>query len=81
MNEQINILAKIVECLVGSYFIVWAHVKCLKENTFDNKTDMGGFAISFVKYFFVTPILIVCALLAFALSMRLWAVLISTIIH
>lgn len=81
MNEQLNILAKIVECLVGTYFIVWAYVKCLKENTFDGETDMGGFAISFIKYFFVAPTLIICALLAFTLSMGLWAVLISAIIH
>ena len=74
-------LSDMMTCILGTTFILWVYIKSLKENTFDGKTYMPGFLCSLAKYGLVAPILVMLALLAFALSVRGWAFLASLIIN
>lgn len=81
MTERLPMLSDMMTCILGTAFILWVYIKSLKENTFDCKTYMPGFLCSLAKYGLVVPILVMLALLAFALSVCGWALLASLIIH
>ena len=81
MTERLPMLSDMMTCILGTAFILWIYIKSLKENTFDGKTYIPGFLCSLAKYGLVVPILVMLALLAFALSVCGWAFLASLIIH
>ena len=81
MTERLPMLSDMMTCILGTAFLLWIYIKSLKENTFDDKTYMPGFLCSLAKYGLVMPIIVMLALLAFALSVCGWAFLASLIIH
>ena len=81
MTERLPMLSDMMRFILASALFLCGYLKSLKENTFDGKTDVPGFFGSLAKYFIVMPILIMLALLAFALSVCGLAFLASIIIH